>query len=110
MDGLVPLEVRGDIKKKSRQNSSGGGGGNDPRRDPVKDQTQFDFAPKPAPVKAATPRVPKMPKAPELPSDMVLDNEPEIQQPRGTMPTQSELSKALSSLDKFTKDIRRGKV
>jgi len=110
MDGMVPLSVRGDIKKKSRQNFSGGGGGNEPRRDPVRDATQFNFAPAPAPAKAATPKVPRMPKAPEPPSDMLLDNEPEFEQPRGTIPTPSELSKALDSLDRFTKEVRRGKI
>lgn len=110
MDGMVPLSVRGDIKKKSRQNFSGGGGGNEPRRDPIKDLEQFSYAKKPAPATAATPKVPRMPKAPELPSDMLLDNEPEFPQTRGTMPTPSDLSKALDSLDRFTKDVRRGKI
>ena len=109
MDGLVPLGVRGDIKKKSRQNFSGGGGGNEPRRDPIKDLEQFSLTPQLEVARAKTPRVPDMPKPPELPADMILDNPDEIKQNRGKMP-EVEVSKAVESLLSFSKDLRRGKI
>jgi len=109
MDGLVPLTVRGDIQKKSRQNFSGGGGGNEPRRDPIKDLEQFSYAegvPTPTP---PTPKVPRMPKMPESPRDMVLENTEEIKQTRGKMP-EVEVSKAIESLNSFSKDVRCGRI
>ena len=109
MDGLVPLSVRGDVKKKSRQNFSGGGGGNQPRTDPVKDQSQFQYTPKLDIAHAATPRVPDTVKPPELPSDMVLTNKEEVKQHRGDMPDLN-VRKAYQSLIQFSKDLHSGKI
>lgn len=112
MDGLVPLSVRGDIKKKSRQNYSDGGGGNEPRRDPIKDTEQFEYAPQIEVARPDTPRIPEVPM-PEIPADMVLDNPDPIKQNRGEMNNRAvskSLDKALNDLVAFSKGVRRGKL
>jgi len=101
---MKPITVRGDIKKKSRQNISNGGGGNEPRREPIVNNDEFDFSPN-----LELPEVDgiDVPHPPEVPTDMVLDNPDPIKQIRGLMPKQ-EVEKSVTFLNQFVKGVYRG--